>query len=228
MEIIKALCPTCSGQRNCAVHGALRITWDDPVHPLYGSFQHHLLQCNGCETVFYQQIEHFSEHTTHEYIGGEYVEIPIDIITTFPPTQTFSVPPWVNKLEPVDAQLYLIFTEMYSTYVSNHFILSAIGLRTIFDRTTELLQIHPGLSLNEKVEKLKIEGFIGDTESVILKQVIDAGNAAAHRSWSPKKAEFEQLLEVIENFVLRTVLGNRSLDHITKNLPERVKRPPKK
>lgn len=224
-EILKALCPTCGGLRNCTVHGKLTTSWEDSQYPVYGYHYHHLLQCNGCDTVFYHHNEHFSEHTTHEYRDGEFVETPIDMITTYPAAETFQAPIWLSKLESVDRQLFQIFNKMYSSYTSDHFILSSIGLRTIFDRTAELLQIHPGLPLGEKVEKLKQDGVIGDTEACVISSVIDAGNAAAHRSWSPNKSEFEQMLEAIESFVQRTILGKKSLEHITKQLPPRVTRP---
>ncbi|HGN8996682.1 TPA: DUF4145 domain-containing protein, partial [Citrobacter freundii] len=113
------------------------------------------------------------------------------------------------------------------SYNSSHFILSSIGLRTIFDRTAELLQIHPGLPLGEKVEKLKLDGFIGETEALVLTSVINAGNAAAHRGWSPNKSEFEQMLEALESFVQRTLLGKKSLEHITEKIPPKAKRPKK-
>ncbi|HDW3265141.1 TPA: DUF4145 domain-containing protein, partial [Enterobacter ludwigii] len=131
------------------------------------------------------------------------------------------------KLESVDFQLFQIFIEMYSAYKSGHLILASIGLRTIFDRTTEILQIHPGLYLDEKIKQLKDEGFIGDTEASILSTVVDAGNAAAHRGWSPTNREFDELLNSIEQFVQRTVLSVKTTTHIVERIPPRVKRPKK-
>ena len=49
-EILKALCPTCGGLRNCTVHGKLTTSWEDSQYPVYGYHYHHLLQCNGCDT----------------------------------------------------------------------------------------------------------------------------------------------------------------------------------
>ncbi|HHT1037654.1 TPA: DUF4145 domain-containing protein [Enterobacter hormaechei] len=227
VTMIKGLCPTCGGQRNCTVHGHLLVAWEDDVHPVYGTYDHHLLQCNGCSTVFYHLNEHFSEHTTHDYINGEFKETPIDMITTYPAFDHIPTPSWVPKLESVDFQLFQIFNEMYSAYKSGHLILASIGLRTIFDRTTEILQIHPGLYLDEKIKQLKDEGFIGDTEANILSTVVDAGNAAAHRGWSPMKREFDELLNSIEQFVQRTVLSVKTTTHIVERIPPRVKRPKK-
>lgn len=225
MDKLKALCPTCRGHRNCTIHGKITTHWEDSQHPIYGYYYHHLLQCDGCETVFYHQNEHFSEHTTHELQNGEWKEFPIDMITTFPAIEDNHLPLWLPKLESADAQLFQMFNEVYFSYRSHHFILSAIGLRTIFDRTAEILKIHPGLGLNTKVEKLKDEGFIGDTEAQILKTVIDAGSAAAHRGWSPNKGEFEQLLAAIEGFVQRTILAQRTLDHISQKIPPFIGKP---
>jgi len=223
--IIKVLCPTCRGLRNSTVHGYFKVEWSDDEYPIYGIHHHHLVQCNGCETVFYHHNEHFSEHTTHTWRKGEWIEEPIDMINTFPAIEPFESPEWIAKLASVDDLLFQIFNEMYFAYAKDHFILSAIGLRTIFDRTTEILNIHPGLSLDAKVDALKKDGFIGETEASVLSTVINAGNSAAHRGWSPKKSEFIELLDVIEKFVERTVLGKRSLDHISQQLPPRQQRP---
>jgi len=209
------------------VHGHLYVAWEDDVHPIYGSYDHHLLQCNGCSTVFYHLNEHFSEHTSHDYKDGELVETPIDMITTYPVFDCIPTPSWIPKLESVDYQLFQIFNEMYAAYKSDHLILASIGLRTIFDRTTEILQIHPSLHLDEKIKQLKTEGFIGETEASILSTVVDAGSAAAHRGWSPMKREFEQLLNSTEHFVQRTVLSIKSTTHIVEKIPSRVKRPKK-
>ncbi len=227
METIKALCPNCGGIRNCAVHGHVKSNWSDDEHQIYGIDYHHLLQCNGCDKIFYHHNEHFSEHTTHEFRNGEWVEVPIDLITTFPAIESSSVPAWVPKIESVDGQLFQIFNEMYASYEKGNFILASIGLRTIFDRTTEILNIHPGLSLDGKVSALKADGYVGDTEASVLSSVIDAGNAAAHRGWSPKKSEFSELLGVIEKFVERTVLSKKSLQHITERIPPKHPRPKK-
>ncbi|EPH9713281.1 DUF4145 domain-containing protein, partial [Enterobacter kobei] len=70
-------------------------------------------------------------------------------------------------------------------------------------------------------------GFIGDTEASILSTVVDAGNAAAHRGWSPIKSEFDELLNSIEQFVQRTILSVKTTTHIVERIPPRVKRPKK-
>ncbi|EMN1296321.1 DUF4145 domain-containing protein [Citrobacter freundii] len=225
IENIKALCPNCCGLRNCTVHGKITTSWADLEYPIYGWYYHHLLQCNGCEQVFYHLNEHFSEHTTHIERNGHWEEVPIDMITTFPAIESFSAPEWIAKIQSVDEQLFQILNEMYVSFAKGHYILSSIGLRTIFDRTTEILKIHPGFTLEEKVSALKNDGYIGETEAKVLSSVIDAGNAAAHRGWSPKKSEFNELLDVIEKFVERTVLSKKSLEHITAQLPARQKRP---
>lgn len=217
----------CGGLRNCTVHGQLTTSWSHDEYPIYGYHHHHLLQCNGCDAVFYHHNEHFSEHTTHEFINGEWKEIPIDMITTFPPMESSFHPIWISKIESVDPQLFQLLTEMYASFEKEHFILASIGLRTVFDRTTEILKIHPGLKLEEKVAALKAEGYVGDTEASVLSSVIDAGNAAAHRGWSPKKIEFMELLDVIEKFVERTILSKKTLEHITQQIPRRPPRPKK-
>jgi hypothetical protein len=54
----KAHCPTCDGERTCEIHGTVYKTWDweDKYqgYSMNGGVDHSLLECRGCETVFYE------------------------------------------------------------------------------------------------------------------------------------------------------------------------------
>ena len=102
-----------------------------------------------------------------------------------------------------------------------------MGLRTALDRTTAVLKIDPGLTLEKKVEGLRISGFVGDTEANVLATVANAGNAAAHRGWSPDETEFRKLLEALEQFIKRTVISGKSVLEIAARIPARHPRPGK-
>ncbi|EEQ4411315.1 DUF4145 domain-containing protein [Escherichia coli] len=150
-------------------------------------------------------------------------------ISTYPTQEQEEIrPTWFGEILNKDRQLYVIMNEMYIAFQNKSFILAAIGLRTIFDRTVEVLNIHPGYTLGQKVDILKEEGFIGETERSQLKIVTEAGNSAAHRTWAPNETEFKSLLVIIENFVMRTILKNEDIFKITEKLPAKYPRPPKK
>ncbi len=155
--------------------------------------------------------------------------IPNYHISTYPTQEQEEIrPSWFGEIIKRDYQLYIIMDEMYTAFQNKSLILAAIGLRTIFDRTTEVLNIHPGYSLGEKVDILKKDGFIGETEKSQLKIVTEAGSSAAHRAWAPNEAEFKSLLVIIERFVMRTIIKDENIFKLAEKLPEKHPRPPKK
>lgn len=230
-DSFKAHCPQCDGERQCLVLGEKIKEWEsgDHIHSMWGRNTFKLLECMGCETVFYYKSSINSEDYEHDYDSErKTVLIPNITIVTFPkPSKVKSRPEWLHSLLVKDMQLHTIFNEMYAAYESGSFILASIGLRTIFDRATEVLKIHPGLPLKEKVNILKEEGFIGETEKSQLEIVTEAGNSAAHRAWTPKESEFESLLIIIESFVQRNVLRDDRVYNIAEMLPKKAPRKPK-
>ncbi|KVG89825.1 hypothetical protein WS81_20705 [Burkholderia sp. MSMB2040] len=149
-------------------------------------------------------------------------------VTTYPmPDKSNDRPDWIWDLSSIDPQLATILTQTYDAKSTGALILAAVGLRTALDRATEFLKIDPGLSLEKKVDVLKSNGFIGETEAIVLATVANAGNAAAHRGWSPNEPEFRELLTALEQFVARTVVSGKSVYEIAKRIPPRHPRPGK-
>jgi hypothetical protein len=231
METTKAHCPRCDGERNCSVHGALDEPWEwtDGRNAANGQVDHRLLKCLGCETVFYWRGSWESEDWDIR-IGADGAQgfyHPITV-TTYPmPEKTANRPDWIWDLSSVDPQLATILTKTYDAKEAGALILAAVGLRTALDRTTEVLKIDPGLTLEKKVEGLRISGFVGETEASVLATVANAGNAAAHRGWSPDETEFRKLLEALEQFIKRTVISGKSVLEIAARIPARHPRPGK-
>ncbi|MFI8979372.1 DUF4145 domain-containing protein [Ectopseudomonas khazarica] len=101
---------------------------------------------------------------------------------------------------------------MYLARDAESYILASIGLRTAFDRASELLGVPPDDTFASKVTSLLKSGFVGQSEADALSVVADAGSAAAHRGWSPSEEEFDALLMALEHFLERNLVsGNRAL-----------------
>lgn len=231
METTKAQCPRCNGERNCSVHGAVDEPWDwtDGRNAANGQVDHRLLQCLGCETVFYWRSSWESEDWDVR-VGSDGTQEhyhPVTV-TTYPmPERAMKRPDWIWDLSGVDPKLATILAQTYDAADAGALILAAVGLRTALDRTTEFLKIDPGLSLEKKVEGLRNSGFVGETEASVLATVANAGNAAAHRGWSPGEAEYQKLLEGLEQFIRRTVISGHSILEIAARIPARHPRPGK-
>lgn len=221
-ETVKAHCPECDGERVCEVHGTTATDWywetPDRQNSVNGGADHSLLQCRGCETVFYLKSSWNSEEYDQWYepdgsVGGE----PSRTVTSYPKPNSKTKPHWLSKIQ--DHQLAAILNETYSAYDGGLFILATVGIRTAIDRTTELLHIDPAKSFKEKLDELGTGGWIGDTEKQILEVVIDAGSAAAHRGWSPDAKEAAELISVLELFLQKVIVVEKKALGLKKSIP---------
>lgn len=185
----RAGCPECMGERNCIVVDETKRNWDsgDMRNSMQWGTEYRLLQCKGCDTVFYHSKSWDSQDLYYDYdYEGQTVITPNYKFDTYPRTLEHR-PEWIENIAAVDYQLYLLLNEVYQSYYNGSYILVSIGLRTAFDRTSEILNIFPTLPLGKKVEKLAENDYIGETEKSQFFIVTDAGSAAAHRAWSPTK-----------------------------------------
>lgn len=230
-KIVKAHCPKCDGERNCLEHGTIYKAWDwedrQHGHSVNGGVDHSLLECKGCDTVFYETASWNSEDIDqwYDWAGEEQYEHPREK-ATYPKPESKTKPPWFDAMQKADAQLHSILNEMYLAYDNQAYILTAIGLRTALDRGTEVLGIDPGKSFAAKLAELQSGGWIGESEKNVLEVVTDAGNAAAHRGWAPDGSEIGELVSVMEVFLQRAfIVGQKALS-IKSNIPAKPKRLP--
>lgn len=231
LKIEKTHCPSCDGERKCFVHGTTYKTWDHEDgrgNGSSGGISHTLLECCGCEIVFYQKSS-WSTEECDWYVdqnGGTQGD-PIYTKKTYPAPDKKNRPQWFTRLFSVDEQLLRIMAQTYVAYDGGAYILAAVGLRTALDRATEVLKIDPAISFEEKLDALKNGGYIGDAERSVLTVVTNAGNAAAHRGWSPGLQELNQLIAAMEVFLHRSfIVGTSALD-LANSIPEKPKRRPK-
>lgn len=225
-EILKLRCPTCQGQRNCSVRARYTHHWDHGELPyiLSGTDTHHLLQCEGCETVFYYRESTDSENfeiDNDPATGAEYRYFPVTTETYPAETAVEIKPPFLEQALARDAVLYSILSEMHMCSVNDSYTLATIGLRTAIDRITFLLEIEENLRFDQKLSALLAEGYIGQTEHDSLSVIIHAGNAAAHRGWKPSKDQFTALLLTFHQFFPRALERGSTVMAIRDQIPRR-------
>lgn len=221
----RAHCPRCDGERACNVHGQVKRPWywTDDVHSATGCDTYRLLECRGCETVFYWKMSWDDNDVDYDVNSlGETVMTAVERIETYPtPDKKARKPDWVWQIAKQDPQLETILSEVYDAVDRRSNILAATGLRTAFDRAVSYHDINENLPLAGKVKALQDAGFIGETEASILQTVVDAGSAAAHRAWNPSDADLEQLLQSLEHFIHRTVVTGQKVLDVKAAIPKR-------
>jgi hypothetical protein len=223
---MKAHCPRCDGERVCLIHGSFDQPWsnDHEEYSINGQIDHRLLQCRGCEVVFYWQSSWDSEDWDFRYnrVTGVEESFSNVRIETYPtPDKKTGRPDWSWSLHKQDAVLNTIMHEVYDAAEAKAYILASIGLRTALDRITEMLGINTDLTFAKKVEALFLGGWVGDTERQTLEVVADAGSAAAHRGWSPDKEAFAALLTTLEHFIQRAILTGKKALEVAPQVPQR-------
>lgn len=181
---------------------------------------HRVLECKSCKTTFYQREDICSEDIEQGYNddGTTYCEA-IPSFVYMPPRPKRSRPSWEDHLWKEDSELANIFSELYSAYDNGLAILTAIGIRTAFDRLTEHLNIDPAEKFHEKLSLLLKQGMISQDQRNELAILIDAGSAAAHRGWEPSASELSSLLLLLEFFTEKFLFPEPSIAHLRSRIP---------
>jgi hypothetical protein len=125
-----------------------------------------ILECCGCERVFFRRDFWFSEWETmgqNPYTGEPQLEGGVEI-TYWPAPVTRKAPDWVESVERADPTLGKLLSEMYTALNNDLRVLAAIGARTAFDRSSALLGVSSTLRFAEKLDQLVTIGKIGQDE----------------------------------------------------------------
>jgi hypothetical protein len=114
--------------------------------------------------------------------------------------------------------------ETYKAEEAGCQMLAATGLRTALDSCFEAIGLPSGDPFAKKLQTLKAEGYIGDTEHELLAVLIDAGSAAAHRGWVPQRQHIHELMDVLENFVQRVFVNGKRALEMKADIPQKQPR----
>lgn len=226
---LRGHCPSCGPGRFADVVGHYQNRYDDDDSGVWGQTDYRILQCRGCETVYFQQDAIFSENLDYrrDPLTGEPEAYMPHEITYWPEPSSPSErprPTWTYDLYAVDSDLKSLFEDIYVALRNNLRVLSAIGIRTVFDRASELLGVDPAKTFAEKLSELLLLGKIGNSERDSLGILTDAGSAAAHRGWKPEPQELDTMMSIIEAFLYRTFILDEAARRLKKNVPKKQER----
>lgn len=228
LEKVKGHCPNCGANINADAVAKHTTAWSDDEHPIWGQVDYRILRCCGCEAVYFQRAEVFSENMEYSYhpvtgdTQGEYI---VDY-TYWPSPIKREKPDWLSDIISVDKKIYDIISEVYAALDNDLKVLAAIGIRTTFDRGTELLGIDPAKKFFEKLDDLLTSGKIGQSERDALDVLADAGGAAAHRGWEPSVKQLDTMMDIIEAFCHRNFVLNSKVGELKPQIPPKQKRKP--
>lgn len=215
VEIMQAICPRCAGPRKAFVRGSNIVegSKDTKDGTISWSQRAFLLECCGCETHIFREDRYFSEPDGFDTVY-------------FPKAPSRPRPDWVDAVFFYDDVLDDLLEELYSAAETNLRVMTAIAVRTAFDRATELLGVSAEKPFVKKLDELVASGKIGAGEREVLDALVNAGSAAAHRAWKPKLGELRTMITVMESFIHRTIILEGAAKRLAKAAPRKRKAEP--
>jgi uncharacterized protein DUF4145 len=225
-RVVMGHCPDCGSGRKAYVRGEHKVHFPDSGDGTFASETGMILECCGCERVYFRKDIWFSEWEAIgvEPMTGEVVS-EAGIETKYWPAATVRErPKWLRKIEEADRDLGGLLEEMYSALDSGLRVLAAIAARTVFDRAAELLGINPANNFKEKLSSLGAYGKISIDEESTLEVLVDAGSAAAHRGWRPTPEELSIMIDVVESFLHRSFAMGDGIAKLKTSIPAKLKR----
>ena len=182
-----------------------------------------ILKCTGCGEIYFKSRASNSDDYI-EILNQETGKIElqdVEIVKFWPPACNRRPPSWSKEIYNVDIDLAFLFEEVYTALRSNLRVLAATGMRTVFDRASELLHIDTNLAFNDKLKALKDNDYITENDRKALHSLIDAGSAAAHRGWRPEPKSLNQMMDILETFLNRAFFQKEIGTELEKEIPKR-------
>jgi len=208
----KAFCSRCGGERNCDIKGSAVQSWDDAGGAIWGRADWYILQCRGCEHVFCQTVEIFSQEYSHEWdeASQEDVKVYDETIAFWPAVSKRKAPDWFSPMSFAGDSEHVLHDAMRELYVAlnNDLIrLAAAGVRTAFDIASELLGVEADLTFKQKLDGLVTSSRINSVDRERLEALTEAGSASMHRGWVPTPADLSTMVDILEHFVHRAFVA---------------------
>lgn len=219
-RIIKAHCNKCRGLTNSWVRAEHTVSGNDG--PISWSDSFEVLQCCGCDTLSVRQEHWFSEWDEMDYDEyGRLVMRPGIKEVYYPAPTVRAKPEWSDTI--ADEVLRNVLDELYAALNAGLNVLASVGARTLLDRAGYLLIGDPRGGFEGKLSALQTGGHISAQEKTTLEAVADAGNASAHRGYTPTVARLGHIVDIIENFLHRAFVLAGAAEDIRKATPARQK-----
>lgn len=222
-------CSTCGEDRWADVLKHHHERHSDDEAMVYGDTHSFILKCRGCDEVYFQETNTFSEDVQHwqDSSGGWHEEF-IERIEHFPPRHRRETPSWTVRVSIFDRVLGALLEDVYGALNANLTVPAAVAMRTALDRFSEALGVDPAKTFSDKLKTLETDGRISRDEAASLAALVDAGSAAVHRGWRPSPSELETMILIIENLFHRSIVLGKAASALAAAVPPKPSRKRKK
>lgn len=171
---------------------------DESTYIISWDYHYQTLQCRGCEHVTYRTRLYHSEMQDDE-------RSPIYEDVYFPPLAIHQKPKWYNELSD---EFRLVLDEVYIAFQNNLRYLTAVGTRTAIDMMI-VDKIGDVGTFQQKIKALLDRSFINEEEKELIEVVTEAGNAAAHRGYSPDIRQLKSVIDILESLLYKLYIQEK-------------------
>jgi hypothetical protein len=240
-------CPNCDADRNAEVLAESTVEKEHQPSGIWHRDTYSILRCLGCDVGYVRLLGLCSEDWSDDFDPntGKHSMTLNERVTYWPsPPQPPSPvrrkrPDFLTKTRLTEdpladpllvspdefaseyPQLTSVLDEVYTAFNGGLHMLTAIGIRTVFDCAAQLLGSDPNQTFAEKLKELAAGNKISGEDKEILWVLTDAGSAAAHRGWKPSEENLNRLVDALENFLHRTFVLKHQLREVKKIIPAR-------
>lgn len=95
-----------------------------------------------------------------------------------------------------------------------------MGLRTLIE---SVMRDHVGKrdSFKKYLADFRKEGYVTDQHAVVIEMVVDAGNAAVHRTHFPNHSDLDTCIGVVKNMMELVYILKPKMDAVAANTPKK-------
>jgi hypothetical protein len=223
-DLKKAVCPKCINDVRVDVLFEQATTWDDVETSTFGGDRYWVLQCRGCDEVFFGRGSTFSEVTeqVQNAVSGEWHTVPVENLVFYPRALRRKKPEWFDwRFEFQYTTTANLLREVYTSLDHELAVLATIGIRTVFDSVSTELGIKNDMGFDLKINELLRNHHITGRERDYLQILVLAGNAAAHTGWQAEKEQIQTLMDILEGLIHRAIILPTKVAKIQHSIPKR-------
>lgn len=218
-----ALCPKC--KKFVAVdidckHGG---EWNSAVGDFGGETWFFILTCRGCLTTFFKKRWASTDDMVEvdDGFGNLYEDY------------NWHVEYWPSKkreafqriddfpLSIISPSINGLLRQTYEATALDLRTLAAMGARATFECAATHIGVDSSLPFVRKLRELQNRTLIGIRDAEALSALVEAGNAASHRGWTPTENELVTIIEILNHFVEVNVLRPARIQELQSNIPNK-------
>ena len=210
-KAITAHCNHCGGMRNHDVLHSVKSEWSDAEEYCCGSNEYETLRCAGCEDI---KLRHISRHSDDEEPTIHY----------FPPLIFRQKPVWFEELYfevPKEEHfIEVLLNEIYVAVQNNLSSLALMGVRSLLEKIM-IAKIGDKNSFAKNLDELLSKGFVSPIQKQNLSTIVEAGHAATHRKYKPRKEDIITALDITEHIIESVYFHSSKVLSLKNRIPKR-------